>query len=40
MKQQVPLTFTNGRLVLPKGVQDGALRCVDNAGLLGHVERY
>ncbi len=29
MKQQRPLTITGGRLVLPDGVSEGALRCVD-----------
>lgn len=29
MKQQRPLTITGGRLVLPDGVRDGALRCVE-----------
>lgn len=29
MKQAVPIIFTNGRLVLPGGVKEGALRCVD-----------
>ena len=29
MKQQVPLTITGGRLVLPDGLRPGALRCVD-----------
>src|SRR3569833_1407692 len=29
MKQAAPLTFANARLVLPGGVRDGALRCID-----------
>src|SRR3569833_3105055 len=29
MKQAAPLTFTNARLVLPGGVRNGALRCID-----------
>ena len=29
MKQTRPLTFTNGRLVLPDGLRSGALRCED-----------
>ena len=29
MKQQTPLTITNGRLVTPDGVREGALRLVD-----------
>jgi len=29
MKQARPLSFVNGRLVLPGGVREGALRCVD-----------
>lgn len=29
MKQQAPLIFTNGQLVLPDGLQNGALRCAD-----------
>jgi dihydroorotase len=29
MKQPVPLTITNGKLVLPGGVREGSLRCAD-----------